>query len=107
VDELRPKYIVLENVPGLLTSNKGRDFGIVVGQMAQRGYGVSWRVLDASGFGVPQRRRRVFIVGCLDAERTSKILALDESLSGNSSPINKRSRSAARSIRESIAQCGT
>ena len=103
VDELRPKYLVLENVPGLLTSNNGRDFGIVVGQMAHRGYGVSWRVLDASGFGVPQRRRRVFIVGCLDGERTSKILALDEGLRGNSSTINKRSRSTARSVRESIA----
>jgi len=85
VDELRPKYFVLENVPGLLSSNAGRDFAIVVEEMAKRGYGVSWRVLDAQYFGVAQRRRRVFIVGCLgDGERTSQILALSEGLRGDS-----------------------
>jgi len=85
VDELRPQYFVLENVPGLLSSNSGRDFGIVIGEMAKRGYGVSWRVLDAQYFGVAQRRRRVFIVGCLgDGERSSEILALSEGMRGDS-----------------------
>ena len=63
--EFHPQYFVLENVPGLLSSNSGRDMGTVVGALAERGYGVAWRLLNAQYFGVAQRRRRVFIVGCL------------------------------------------
>jgi DNA (cytosine-5)-methyltransferase 1 len=59
----QPRWVVLENVPGLLSSNRGRDFGAVLGALADLGYGYAWRVLDAQWFGVPQRRRRVFIVG--------------------------------------------
>ena len=84
VDELTPAYLVLENVPGLLSSNGKRDMGTVIGALSTRGYGVSWRVLDAQYFGVAQRRRRVFIVASLgDGERSSEILALSEGLSGN------------------------
>ena len=63
VEETQSEYFLIENVPGLLTSNKGADFGVVIGTMADLGYSVGWRVLDAQHFGVPQRRRRVFIVG--------------------------------------------
>jgi DNA (cytosine-5)-methyltransferase 1 len=63
IEETQTEWFILENVPGLLTSNKGRDFGVVVGTMADLGYSLAWRVLDAQHFGVPQRRRRVFIVG--------------------------------------------
>ena len=63
VDETQSEYFLIENVPGLLSSNKGRDFGIVIGTMADLGYSVSWRIIDAQYLGVPQRRRRVFIVG--------------------------------------------
>ena len=91
VDELSPAYLVLENVPGLLSSNGGRDMGTVIGALSTRGYGVSWRVLDAQYFGVAQRRRRVFIVGCLgDGERSSQILALSEGLSGNPSKVKRK-----------------
>ena len=85
VDELSPKYLVLENVPGLLSSNGGRDMGVVVGALTDRGYGVSWRVLDAQYFGVAQRRRRVFIVGCAgdNGAASSEILALSEGLRGH------------------------
>lgn len=58
-------WFVLENVPGLLSSNGGRDMGIVVRTLEQLGYGLAWRVLDAQFLGVPQRRRRVFFVGHL------------------------------------------
>ena len=64
VERLRPKYFIWENVPGCLSSNGGRDFGSITGAMAQFGYSFGWRVLDAQYFGVPQRRRRVFLVGC-------------------------------------------
>jgi DNA (cytosine-5)-methyltransferase 1 len=63
IEETQTEWFILENVPGLLTSNKGRDFGVVIGTMADLGYSLAWRVFDAQHFGVPQRRRRVFIVG--------------------------------------------
>jgi DNA (cytosine-5)-methyltransferase 1 len=63
IEETQTEWFILENVPGLLTSNKGKDFGVVIGTLADIGYSSSWRVLDAQHFGVPQRRRRVFIVG--------------------------------------------
>lgn len=60
--------IVYENVPGLLTSNQGRDLGVLILALAEAGYGhVEWRVLDSQHFGVPQRRRRVFLVAGRDS----------------------------------------
>lgn len=63
VEETKAEYFVIENVPGLLSSNNGKDFGVVIGTMADIGYSISWRLLDAQHFGVPQRRKRIFIVG--------------------------------------------
>jgi len=60
---LRPRWILWENVPGVLSSGGGRDFGAILGAMVELGYGWAYRVLDAQYFGVPQRRRRVFLVG--------------------------------------------
>ena len=62
---LSPTWIVFENVPGLLSSNEGRDFGAFLGSLGELGYGFAYRILDAQFFGVPQRRRRVFVVGYL------------------------------------------
>lgn len=83
VESVRPRWVLLENVVGLLTSNGGRDFEVVVRALADVGYGVAWRVLDSRFFGVPQRRRRVFIVGALaegraGAERAGAVLAVGE-----------------------------
>lgn len=64
-DKLKPRWIVWENVPGVLSSNGGRDFGSFLGALVQLGYGFAYRVLDSVHFGVPQRRRRVFVVACL------------------------------------------
>jgi DNA (cytosine-5)-methyltransferase 1 len=61
--------LVLENVPGLLSSQRGKDMGIVITALVERGYGVCWRVLDSQNFGVPQRRKRVFIVASLGNHR--------------------------------------
>jgi len=76
VEETQAEWFILENVPGLLSSNGGKDFGIVLGEMADLGYSIGWRVLDAQYFGVPQRRRRVFIVGNRSGnpERILKVL---------------------------------
>jgi DNA (cytosine-5)-methyltransferase 1 len=64
-DKLKPRWIVWENVPGVLSSNGGRDFGSFLGALVELGYGFAYRVLDAQHFGVPQRRRRVFVVARL------------------------------------------
>lgn len=82
-DELRPRWIVLENVVGLLSSAEGRDFGILLATLAEIGYGVSWRVVDARFFGVPQRRRRVFIVGCFGGDGERAVRALGAGGEGN------------------------
>jgi len=87
VAEWNPKWVLIENVPGLLSSNEGRDMGIVLGSLAELGYGVAYRVLDSQFFGVPQRRRRVFIVGCIgDSRSAAKVLFEPESLPWNNPP---------------------
>jgi DNA (cytosine-5)-methyltransferase 1 len=63
VESIRPRWVVVENVPGLLSSNAGRDFATILGGLDELGYCVVWRVFDAQYFRVAQRRRRVFIVG--------------------------------------------
>ncbi|WP_063582891.1 DNA cytosine methyltransferase [Achromobacter ruhlandii] len=83
----RPKWLVWENVPGVLSSNKGRDFGAFLGMLGQLGYGFAYRVLDAQFFGVPQRRRRVFVVGCLgDWRSAAAVLFERHGLSGDPAP---------------------
>lgn len=83
IDEMRPKWVIIENVPGLLSSKQGRDFGFVLNALDDRGYGVAWRVLDSQYFGVPQRRRRVFIVGSLGSTSCAEVLFESESVSRN------------------------
>lgn len=102
-----PKYIVWENVPGAFSSNKGEDFRTVLEEIAKikdggvsvprpkngkwqtagcivgNGYSLAWRVLDAQFWGVPQRRKRIFLVGSFGNERAGEILFKRESLSGN------------------------
>jgi DNA (cytosine-5)-methyltransferase 1 len=75
-DEFRPRWLLVENVPGLLSSADGRDFAIVLRILADIGYGLAWRILDARYFGVPQRRRRVFIVGHLGGDPGPAVLAV-------------------------------
>ena len=85
---LRPRWVVWENVPGVLSSNGGRDFGSLLGGLRELGYGFAYRVLDAQwvrsnrhNHAVPQRRRRVFVVGCLgDATAAAKVLFERESV---------------------------
>lgn len=92
-ESLAPRWLILENVPGLLSSNRGRDFARLVDEVVACGYGVSWRVLDARYFGVPQRRRRVFLVArradaLIDSGAASRLAlrALLESSSGDLTP---------------------
>ena len=96
----QPKWLVWENVPGVLSSNGGKDFGTFLGGLGQLGYGFSYRVLDAQYFGVAQRRRRVFVVGCLgDWRRAAAVLFERESLCGNPAPSRKKGKEIAPTIR--------
>lgn len=91
ITEGLPKWILAENVPGLLSSRGGRDFAIIVDSLADLGYTVGWRVLDSQFFGVPQRRRRVFIVAVRSTgnESVSKVLALAQGMSRDPKPSRK------------------
>ena len=97
---LRPRWLVWENVPGVLSSNGGRDFGAILGGMVKLGYGIAYRVLDAQYFGVAQRRRRVFVVGYLgDWRRAAAVLFERESLCGDPAPRREAGpRSAAGTL---------
>lgn len=75
VQLLIPKWLLIENVPRLLSINKGKDFGIVLQKLAESGYGYCWNVLDSQYFGVPQRRKRLFIAGCFGRLCPPEILA--------------------------------
>ena len=105
LDKFRPKWFIWENVPGVLSSNKGRDFGSFLGAVAELGYGASYRVLDAKNFGVPQRRRRVFVVGHLgDWRPTAEVLFESESLSWDSDKSKKKRKDTATKPTNSVGE---
>ena len=94
-ERVRPRWIVWENVPGVLSSGNGRDFAALIGSLEKLGYGCAWRILDAQWFGVPQRRRRVFLVGCLgDWTAAASVLFERESLCGHP-PSREQARQGA------------
>ena len=102
----QPRWLVWENVPGVLSSNGGRDFGTFLGMLAELGYGFAYRVLDAQHVrtrrhprAVPQRRRRVFVVGYFGDWRPAAAVLFDrESLSGNSPPRREAGEGVAGTI---------
>jgi len=105
LDHFKPKWFVWENVPGVLSSSGGRDFGSFLGAVAQLGYGFAYRVLDAQYFGVAQRRRRVFVVGCFgDWRSAAAVLFERHSLSGDSAPSREKREEVAKCITRGIGQ---
>jgi DNA (cytosine-5)-methyltransferase 1 len=89
IDEMGPKWVVIENVRGLLSSDGGRDFASIIQWLVKRGYCVSWRILDSEYFGVPQRRHRVFIVASFGNECSTKVLFEQGSLYGHDKKVYK------------------
>jgi DNA (cytosine-5)-methyltransferase 1 len=106
IEETKTEWFILENVPGLLTSNKGKDFGVVIGTMADIGYSLAWRVLDAQHFGVPQRRRRVFIVGRRtgDGLSSAEVLFKSEGLRRNTTQSKQAGQDTTTSTARSFGQ---
>ena len=103
LDRVRPRWVLIENVLGLLSSNNGQDFGTILGGLAQLRYGFAYAVLDAQHFGVPQRRRRVFIVGHSggDWKRAGAVLFNSESVFGNLEESRKKRRELKRKAERS------
>jgi len=100
----QPRWFVWENVPGVLFSNKGRDFGAFLGAVAELGYGFAYRVLDAQYFGVAQRRRRVFVVGHFgDWRPATSVLFERESLRGDTAPSRKAEGEVTRITESGVA----
>lgn len=94
---VRPRWLIWENVPGALSSEGGAAFGQLLSELGDLGYSLAWRVLDAQFFGVPQRRRRVFLVGHFGDDRASEVLFESESLFGDfETNRDKREALAAR-----------
>ena len=103
LDKFRPKWFIWENVPGVLSSGGGKDFGSFLGAVAELGYGFAYRVLDAQYFGVPQRRRRVFVVGCFgNWESAAKILFESESLCWNIKKGKRKEQNTTSNAAQSI-----
>jgi len=104
---LRPRWVVWENVPGVLSSNGGRDFGSFLGALGELGYGWAYRVLDAQWFGVAQRRRRVFVVGCLgDGASAAKVLFESEGVRRNPAPSREAGQRVAADAQEGVGVSG-
>jgi len=104
----RPNWLVWENVPGVLSSADGRDFGSLLGGLAILGYGFAYRVLDAQYFGVAQRRRRVFVVGYLgDWRPAAAVLFERHSLQGHPAPSREKRKTVAASTSTSPVYGGS
>jgi len=98
-DKYRPRWLVWENVPGVLSSNSGKDFGVFLGALGELGYGFAYRVLDAQFFGVAQRRKRVFVVGYLgDWRLAAAVLFERHSLQGHPAPSREKRQGSAATI---------
>jgi DNA (cytosine-5)-methyltransferase 1 len=108
----RPKWLVWENVPGVLSSNGGLDFASLLRGMGELGYGFAYRILDAQYFGVAQRRRRVFVVGYLGNWRPAAAVLFERhSLCGYPAPSREKREGFAASTIPSVAgsldtECG-
>ncbi len=102
-DRTRARWVLWENVPGVLSSFEGRDFGAIVTGLVELGYSCAWRVLDAQYWGVAQRRRRVFLVGCFGNWRGAAAVLFERaSLQGHPAPSREARESVAGTLEGSL-----
>ncbi len=105
VREFSPDGFLVENVPGMLSSCGGRDFGTILASVAELGYGWAYRICDAQWWGLPQRRRRVFLVGCAggDVRRAAEILFESDSVPWNPPPSREAGQRTAATLTACVA----
>jgi len=102
-ERFKPRWLVWENVPGVLSSNGGKDFGSFLGALGELGYEWAYRVLDAQWFGVAQRRRRVFVVAHLgEGNLAAKVLFESESVRRNPAPSRETRQGVATNVAPSL-----
>ena len=106
IASLKPRWVVIENVPGLLSSNEGRDFAVLLHGLGELGYRFASRVLDSQYDGVAQRRRRVFIVGSLGNGRCAEVLFEPESLRRHPAPSRKAGEGVAGTLTKGLGSGG-
>ena len=107
IDEVRPRFLLWENVPGVFSVDGGRAFGILLDSLENLGYSLAWRTLDAQFFGVAQRRRRVFLVGHIgDGAAPAAVLFERESVSGNTQSSREKREELARAAGRGAAGGG-
>lgn len=103
LSETRPNIVIIENVPGLLSSNKGEDFQVVIQTLAEIGYAVGWRVFNSQYFGVPQSRSRVYIIGHLGGPaRIGQILFESERSTGQLKKSSESRQKFISPLKESL-----
>jgi site-specific DNA-cytosine methylase len=106
-DRYRPEWLVWENVPGVLSSGDGRDFGAFLGGLAELGYGWAYRSLDAQHFGLAQRRKRVFVVASARGwQRAAAVLFERASMSGHPAPRREAGQDITYSTAPSLTDSG-
>lgn len=106
-DRLRPRWLVWENVPGVLSSRGGRDFGSFLAGLGELGYGYAYRVFDAQYFGLAQRRKRVFVIGHLgDWRCAAAVLFEPDSLRGHPAPRREAGSAFAGALTGSLGRRG-
>ena len=100
LEDKQPRWFVWENVPGVLTSNKGHDFATFINDIKEVGYSICWRIIDAQYCGVPQRRRRIFVVGYLgdDWRPSAAVLIERQSMPGYFKPSRKTGQEVAKCV---------
>lgn len=104
---VRARWLVFENVPGLLSSAGGWDFGSFLGTLAEHGFDAVWRVLDAQFFGVAQRRRRLFLVASVGGwANPAPVLLEPDSLRGNPPPRREAGEGSAADVVPSLTASG-
>ena len=102
-ERFKPRWLVWENVPGVLSSNRGKDFGSFLGALGELGYEWAYRVLDAQWFGVAQRRRRVFVVAHLGkGNLATKVLFESESVRRDTPPSREARQGVAADVKASV-----
>ena len=92
----KPAYLLLENVPNLLSHDGGRTFASILHALDRLGYGVEWQVLNSSDFGVPQSRKRVYLIGYLDERCRGKVFPFTET--AGTSPVQIRRGSQGKRV---------
>ncbi len=102
-NHFKPRWVIWENVAGVLSSKSGRDFGTFLGMLGELGYGFAYRVLDSQYFGVPQRRRRVFVVGYLgDWRPPAQVLFESEDLRQTNPPLHKDGEKPSQTLQKNL-----